>query len=194
MIVDINDVKLLYKQYNITNNLSDDELEELIRFQTESVLGQLGVTLDPQEHNYTVYQHPPKKPIVLPLPNIVGVDHVIVNGKKLCSKDYFYDDLNGIIHITKDYGCCPLSFIHVNYITQVPDIFLEKLKSLILDMLLLIMTPDDDDEGIKSIKEGDVTVSYADEWGWWNRTSKAIPIKMKELKALLYNDTAFMIG
>lgn len=193
MIIDVDDVKILYKQYGIENNLTDEELERLIQFQLDNVLGQLGISLEPQSHHYTVYQHPPKKPIVLPLANVLGIDHIIVNGKKLCSHDYFLDDLNGIIHITKNFGCCPLKSVHINYITTLSDIFIEKLKSLVLDMLLLILTPQDDDDGVKSIKEGDVTVTYKDDWGWWSQTSKAIPIKMKELKALLYNDTVFMI-
>ena len=193
MIIDVDDVKILYKQYGIENNLTDEELEELIQFQFDNVLGQLGVTLEPQIHNYTVYQHPPKKPIVLPLANIQGIDHIMVNGKSLCVEDYFFDDLNGIVHITKNFGCCPLTSVHINYITTLPDVFLEKLKSLILDMLLLVLTPQNEDDGVKSIKEGDVTVTYHDDWGWWNNTSKAIPIKMKELKGLLYNDTVFML-
>lgn len=193
MIVNVDDVKILYKTYNIKNNLSDEELEQLIQLQLDNILGQLGISLEPQEHNYTVYQHPPKIPIVLPLKNIVGVDHIIVNGKKLCRKDYFFDDLNGIVHITKDYGCCPLSFVHINYITNLPDVVLDKLKSLLLDVLLLVISNDEDDKGIKSITEGDVTVTYDSEWNIYHHTTKAIPIKFGELKSLLYNDTAFML-
>ena len=194
MIVNVDDVKLLYKQYGIKNNLTDTELEHLIKVQLDSLLAQLGVSLEPQIHNYTKYNHPPKKPLTLPLDDIVGVDRVIVNGKKLCSHEYFFDELNGIVYITKDYGCCPLSYVHVNYITRLSDIFIEKLKSLLLDMLLILLLPHNDDEGIKSIKEGDVTVTYRDDWGWYNQVAKAIPIKLGELQKMLNHETVFMIG
>lgn len=194
MIVDVNDVKLLYKQYGIKNNLSDEELEHLIQMQIDSVLAQLGVSLEPISHNYTKYQHLPKKPLPLPLDDIVGVDKVIVNGKRLCSHEYFFDEKNGIVYITKDYGCCPLSYVHVTYITRLSDLFLEKLKSVVLDMLLLLLVPHNDDDGIRSIKEGDVTVTYDDDWGWWNQVAKAIPIKLGELQSMLNHETVFMIG
>ncbi len=194
MIVDVNDLKLLLKQFNIPNNLTDDELEHLIQVQLDSILAQLGVSLEPTIHNYTVYNVPPKKPIVLPLSDIVGVDHIIVNGEYLCNNEYFFDDLNGIVHITKHLGCCPLRSVHINYITRLSDLFIEKLKSLLLDSLLLLLVPFDDENGIKSIKEGDVTVTYDDDWGWYSGVAKAIPIKMKELEGLLYRDTAIMIG
>ena len=194
MIVNVDDVKLLYKQYGIKNNLTDEELERVIQSQINSVLAQLGVSLEPQIHNYTKYNHHPKKPLPLPLDDIVGVDRVIVNGKKLCSDEYFFDELNGIVYITKNFGCCPLSYVHINYITKLSDLFLEKLKSLVLDMLLLLLAPTNDDDGIRSIKEGDVTVTYDDDWGWWNQVAKAIPIKLGELQKMLNHDTVFMIG
>ena len=43
MLVNVDDVKLLYKQYNIENNLTDEEIERLIQHQINSVLAQLGV-------------------------------------------------------------------------------------------------------------------------------------------------------
>lgn len=193
MIVNVDDVKLVYKQYGIKNNLTDDELERLIKLQLDSLLAQLGVSLEPQTHNYTKYNHPPKRPLVLPLDDIVGVDRVIVNGKRLCSHEYFFDELNGIVYITKDYGCCPLSYVHVNYITRLSDIFLEKLKSLLLDMILLLLAPSHNDGNIKSIKEGDVTVTY-DYGGWQSQIAKAVPLKLDELKDMLNHETAFMIG
>ena len=194
MLVNVDDVKLFYKQYGIKNNLTDEELERVIQIQLDSLLAQLGVSLEPQTHNYTKYNHHPKKPIPLPLDDIVGVDRVIVNGKRLCSHEYFFDELNGIVYITKNFGCCPLHYVHINYITKLSDIFLEKLKSLLLDMLLILLLPHNDDEGIKSIKEGDVTVTYRDDWGWYNQVAKAIPIKLGELQNMLNHDTAFMIG
>ena len=194
MIVNVDDVKLLYKQYNIKNNLTDEELEHLIKLQLDSVLAQLGVSLEPTPHNYTVYQHPPKKPLPLPLDDIMGIDRVIVNGERLHQHEYFFDELNGIVYITKNYGCCPLSYVHIHYITRLPDLFLEKLKSLILDMLLLLLSPKDDKSRIKSIKEGDVTVTYDDNLSWTNQVAKSIPIKLGELKGMLNHETAFMIG
>lgn len=195
MIVNVDDVKLLYKQYGIKSNLTDEELEHLIKIQLDSILAQLGVSLEPQTHNYTKYNHHPKKPIPLPLDDIVGVDRVIVNGKRLCSHEYFFDELNGIVYITKNYGCCPLAYVHINYITKLPDIFLEKLKSLLLDMILLLLAPPiHDDNAIKSIKEGDVTVTYDNDPSWRSQTANAIPIKMNELKNMLNHETAFMIG
>ena len=194
MIVNVDDVKILYKQYNIKNNLTDEELARFIQMQIDSVLAELGVSLEPTPHNYTVYQHPPKKPLTLPLDDIVGIDRVIVNGERLFQHEYFFDELNGIVYITKNYGCCPLSYVHIHYITRLPDLFLEKLKSLILDMLLLALVPKTNDGAIKSIKEGDVTVTYDEKLGWANQVAKAIPIKIGELKNMLNHETAFMIG
>ena len=193
MIVNVDDVKLLYKQYGIKNNLTDEELKRVIQIQLDSLLARLGVSLEPQPHNYTKYNHHPKTPLPLPLDEIVGVDRVIVNGTKLYSHEYFFDELNGIVYITKDYGCCPLSYVHVNYITRLSDIFIEKLKSLLLDMLLLLLAPTNNDSNIKSIKEGDVTVTY-DVGGWQSQLAKAIPLKFDELESMLNHDTAFMIG
>lgn len=194
MIVNVDDVKLLYKQYGIENNLTDEEIEQLIQMQINSVLAQLGVSLEPTIHNYTKYNHHPKKPLTLPLPEITGIDRVIVNGKRLHPHDYFFDEINGIVYITKNYGCCPLSYVHVNYITKLSDLFIEKLKSLVLDMLLLLVPHPNNDYGIRSIKEGDVTVTYDDDWGWWNNVAKAIPIKLGELEDMLHHSSAFMIG
>ena len=194
MIVDVDDVKLLYKQYGIENNLTDGEIEKLIQMQVDSVLAQLGVSLEPVAHNYTKYNHHPKRPLTLPLPEIAGIDRVVVNGNRLHANDYFFDEINGIVYITKNYGCCPLSYVHVHYFTRLSDLFIEKLKSLVLDMLLLLILPHNNEEGIKSIKEGDVTVTYDDDWGWWNQVAKAIPIKLGELKDMLNYSSAFMIG
>ena len=193
MLVDVDDVKLLYKQYNIKSDLTDEEIERLIQMQINSALAMLGVSLEPTVHNYTKYHHHPRKPLTLPLPEVVGVDRVMVNGRELCSCDYFLDEINGIVHLTKHFGCCPVD-VHVCYITRLSDLFLEKLKSLVLDMLLLVILPHDNEEGIRSIKEGDVTVTYDDDWGWWNQVAKAIPIKIGELKDMLRHSSAFMIG
>ena len=40
MIVDIEDVKLLYKQHGIKINLTDEELEKVIQFQLDGILGE----------------------------------------------------------------------------------------------------------------------------------------------------------
>ena len=129
MIVNVDDVKLLYKQYNIENKLTDEELERLIKIQLDGLLAQLGVSLEPQPHNYTKYNHHPKKPIPLPLDDIVGIDRVIVNGKKLNQQEYFFDELNGIVYITKNFGCCPLRYVHINYITIVVENTISKVFS-----------------------------------------------------------------
>lgn len=193
MLVNVDDVKLLFKWHHIKCNLTDKELERLIQLELDSLLAQLGVSLEPQSHNFTKHNHPSKKPLVLPLDDIVGVDRVVVNGDRLCSHEYFFDELNGIVYITRDYGCCSFSYVHVNYITKLPNIFLEKLKSLLLDTILLIFAPTINEENIKSIKEGDVTVTY-DFGGWQRQIAARIPVELEELKDMLNHDRVYMIG
>ena len=191
MIISVDELKILFKQYGIKTDLTDDELKVLIKLQLESILAELNITLDPMPHNYTTYHHNPKKPIVLPLRHIQGIDTIIVNGKKLCHHDFYYDELNGIVHLKKHCGCCPLK-VFIKYYTSLPPLFLEKLKSLLLDKMLLLMSPDDDRD-IKRITEGDVTVEYMNDWDWYDNLAKGIPLKIEELENMLLPETAYMI-
>ena len=72
-LLSVYDLKLLFKFNNIETNLSDDELYQLIRLTQKSMLAELGITLKPVQHIYTVYPNytEPRKqtrvPVTLPL-------------------------------------------------------------------------------------------------------------------------------
>lgn len=191
MLISVDDLKIYFKQYNIKTTLTDEELQRLIELQRDSILAQLGVTLEMEKHNYTVYWHDLHIPIVLPLKNVKGIDKILFNGHPLTKHDFIFDELNGVIKIIKHCLHYPVR-IDITYYTQLSDLFVERLKSLLMDMVLLLLTPDNS-KGIKRIEEGDVEVEYDTTWDWYNNLAKAIPNKLDELKNMLHQDTVYML-
>ena len=208
-LISVDDVKLLFKFNNIQITLTDDELSQLIMMTQRSMLAELGITLKPVQHIYTVYPNytEPRKqtrvPITLPLVHVKHIDEIKINNHRLVEDiDYDFDELNSIIYLKPRYlhGVWHWFWywhwgvalkVKVTYTTQFDDeLILDLLNSLLGDLLIYGQTPMNQRD-IESITEGDVTV----EWDMDNAHSlaKTIGDKKDKILDLLNNNTRVMM-
>ena len=177
-LISVDDLKILFKLNNIQTNLNDDELHQLINITQKSMLAELGISLKPVQHTYTVYPNytEPRKqtrvPVILPLTHVKNIDEIRINRKILVEDiDYEFDEKNSIVFLKPrwhkgfwrwwwfwHWGVA--ISVRIKYTTQFDDeLILDLLNSLLGDLLVysqLSMNQRD----VKSIKEGDVTVSW----------------------------------
>ena len=177
-LISVDDLKILFKLNNIQTNLNDDELHQLINITQKSMLAELGISLKPVQHTYTVYPNytEPRKqtrvPVTLPLTHVKNIDEIRINRKILVEDiDYEFDEKNSIVFLKPrwhkgfwrwwwfwHWGVA--ISVRIKYTTQFDDeLILDLLNSLLGDLLVysqLSMNQRD----VKSIKEGDVTVSW----------------------------------
>jgi len=177
-LISVDDLKILFKLNNIQTNLNDDESHQLINITQKSMLAELGISLKPVQHTYTVYPNytEPRKqtrvPVILPLTHVKNIDEIRINRKILVEDiDYEFDEKNSIVFLKPrwhkgfwrwwwfwHWGVA--ISVRIKYTTQFDDeLILDLLNSLLGDLLVysqLSMNQRD----VKSIKEGDVTVSW----------------------------------
>lgn len=178
-LMSVDDLKLLFKLNNIQTQFNDDELNQLISITQKSMLAELGITLKPVQHTYTVYPNytEPRKqtrvPITLPLVHVKHIDEIRVNKHKILVEDidYEFDEKNSIIYLKPRlyhgfwhwywYWFWDIALrVKVKYTTQLDDeLLLDLLNSLLGDLLVYQLTPSNQRD-VKSITEGDVTVSW----------------------------------
>lgn len=208
-LMSVDDVKLLFKLNNIKTDFTDDELQQLISITQKSMLAELGITLKPVQHTYTVYPNytEPRKqtrvPITLPLVHVKDIDEIRVNKKILVDGvDYDFDEKNSIVYLKPRffhgfwhwwwhwYWDIAL-IVTIKYTTQFDDeIILDLLNSLLGDLLVYQLTPANQRD-VKTITEGDVTVS----WDTDNAHSlpRVIGNKKDKILDLLNNNTRVMM-
>lgn len=209
-LMSVDDLKILFKLNNIQTQFNDDELYQLISITQKSMLAELGITLKPVQHTYTVYPNytEPRKqtrvPITLPLVHVKHIDEIQVNKYKILVEDvdYEFDEKNSIIYLKPRlyHGFWHWYWhwfwdialrVRIKYTTQLDDeLILDLLNSLLGDLILYQMTPANQRD-VKSIKEGDVTVS----WDTDNAHSlpKAIANKKDNIRDLLNNNPRVMM-
>ena len=209
-LMSVDDLKILFKLNNIQTQFNDDELSQLISITQKSMLAELGITLKPVQHTYTVYPNytEPRKqtrvPITLPLVHVKHIDEIQVNKYKILVEDvdYEFDEKNSIIYLKPRlyHGFWHWYWhwfwdialrVRIKYTTQLDDeLILDLLNSLLGDLILYQMTPTNQRD-VKSIKEGDVTVS----WDTDNAHSlpKAIANKKDNIRDLLNNNPRVMM-
>lgn len=210
-LLSVYDLKLLFKLNNIQTDLNDDELYKLISISQKSMLAELGITLKPVQHVYTVYPNytEPRKqtrvPVTLPLTNVISVDEIKINNHILVEEvDYDVDYLNSIIYLKPRhrhgvwhwfwywYWDIALS-VRVKYTTQFNDeLILDLLSSLLGDILVYdqfsMMN-----RNVKTITEGDVTVSWDNDSKYVRNLPKVIDDKKNNILGLLNNTKVMMI-
>ena len=208
-LISVDELKLLYKLNNIQTPFNDEELYQLIGITQKNMLAELGITLKPVQHVYTVYPNytEPRKqtrvPVTLPIVHLKKIDEIKINNKLLVDEvDYDVDYLNSIIYLKPRhrkgmwywfwywYWDIALS-VRVKYTTQFDDeIILDLLNSLLGDLLVYSQTPTNQRD-VKSITEGDVTVS----WDTDNapNLAKSISDKKNRILDLLNNNTRVMM-
>lgn len=210
-LISVEDLKLLFKLNNIETTLSDEELGQLISMTQKSMLAELGITLKPVQHTYTVYPNytEPRKqtrvPITLPLVHVKHIDEIKINHHILVEDvDYNFDEKNSIIYLKpRHYHGLWHWFWHwywdialivrIKYTTQFDDeIILDLLNSLLGDMLVFQQTSLME-RNVKSIKEGDVTVSWDNDSQNVRNLPKIIDDKKKNILDLLNNTRVMMI-
>jgi len=210
-LMSVDDVKLLFKLNNIQTSLTDEELGQLITLTQKNMLAELGITLKPVQHTYTVYPNytEPRKqtrvPVTLPLVHVKHIDEIKINGKILVEDvDYDFDEMNSIIYLKPRFYH---GFWHwywfwfwdialivkVKYTTQLDDeLVLDLLNSLLGDLLVFQQTPIRE-RNVKSIKEGDVTVSWDTDSVNARNLPKTIADKKDRILDLLNNTKVMMI-
>ena len=208
-LISVEDIQLLFKFNNITTNLTEEELEKLILITQKNMLAELGITLKPVQHKFTVYPNytEPRKqtrvPITLPLVHVKNIDEIIINHHRLVEDiDYDFDEKNSIIYLKPRhrhglwhwfwYWHWNVALIvKVTYTTQLDDeLILDLLSSLLGDLLVYSQTPINQRD-VKSITEGDVTVSWDNEHS--HNLPKAIQDKKDKIQELLNNTRVMMI-
>ena len=209
-LISVDDLKLLFKFNNITTNFDDEELNKLITFTQNGMLAELGISLKPVQHTYTVYPNytEPRKqtrvPVTLPLTHVKNIDEIRVNKKILVEDiDYDFDEKNSIIFLKPrwykgfwrwwwfwHWGIAVS--VRIKYTTQfdADEMIMDLLSSLLGDMLVYSQLSVNQRD-VKSITEGDVTVS----WDTDNAHSlpKAINDKKDRLLDLLNNNPRVMM-
>ena len=210
-LLSVEDLKLLFKFNNIQTSLNDDELERLISMTQANMLAELGITLKPIQHIYTVYPNytEPRKqsrvPITLPLKYVKNIDEIRINKWILVEEvDYDFDKKNSIIYLKPRYyngfwhwwwywHWNLAIIVKVKYTTQFDDeLILDLLSSLLGDMLVYSQTPYMNRD-VKSIKEGDVTVSWDTDINNAHTLPKAIADKKRNILDLLNSTRVMMI-
>ena len=160
-LISVDELKILFKLNNIQTTFNDTELEQLINITQKGMLAELGITLKPVQHTYTVYPNytVPRKqtrvPITLPLVHVKEIDEIEINNqKKLVDEiDYDFDEKNSIIYIKPRWMHGYWSWwwgwnhgialkVTVKYTTQIDDeIILDLLNSLLGDLLVYSQLP-----------------------------------------------------
>lgn len=210
-LISVEDLKLLFKFNNIQTTLTDDELEQLITMNQNSMLAELGITLKPVQHKYAVYPNytEPRKqtrvPLTLPLTHVKSIDEIRINGKILVEDvDYDFDELNSIIYLKPRfyhgfwhwwwYWFWDIALVvKVTYTTQLDDdVILDLLGSLLGDIVTYNQMSSRVRD-VKSIKEGDVTVSWDTDANNVHTLPKVIADKKNNILALLNNTKVMMI-
>ena len=208
-LLSVGELKLLFKFNNIQTSFNDDELEQLIAMTQANMLADLGITLKPLHHTYTVYPNytEPRKqtrvPVTLPLVNVKNIDEIRINKKILVDDvDYEFDELNSIVYLKPRYRhglwywwwhwhWNIALIVKIKYTTQLDDeLILDLLKSLLGDLLVFQQLPSMQ-RNVKSIKEGDVTVSFDNDKGY--SLPKAIDDKKDNILDLLNATRVHMI-
>jgi hypothetical protein len=211
-LVSVEDLKLLFKFNDIQTTLTDDELERLISMTQANMLAELGITLKPVQHTYTVYPNytEPRKqarvPITLPLVHVKNIDEIKINKMKILVEgvDYDFDEKNSIIYLKPRYyngfwhwwwywhwGFALM--VRIKYTTQFDDEFiLDLLGSLLGDILVYQQTPMMNRD-VKSIKEGDVTVSWDTDINNVHTLPRTIADKKQHILDLLNSTRVMMI-
>lgn len=194
-LVSVDDLKLLFKLNNIQTQFNDDELNQLISITQKSMLAELGISLKPVQHKYTVYPNytEPRKqtrvPVTLPLVNVKSIDEIRVNNKILVEEvDYEFDEKNSIIFLKPrwhkgfwrwwwywHWGIAVS--VKIKYTTQfdADDLIWDLLGSLLGDLLVYGQLPANQRD-VKSITEGDVTVT------WDNDNAHSLPKAINDKK------------
>jgi len=210
-MMSVEDLKLLLKLNNIQTTLSDAELNQLIIITQKNMLAELGITLKPVQHTYTVYPNytEPRKqtrvPITLPLTHVKRIDEIKINEKILVEEvDYDFDELNSIVYLKPRYyhGLWHWFWywywdvaliVKIKYTTQLDDeLLLDLLNSLLGDILVYQQIPMTS-RNVESIKEGDVTVSFDNDSNYVRTLPKIIDDKKKNILDLLNNTKVMMI-
>ena len=200
MIVSVEDLRRAFRINQIVNEMSDADLEDLIALQTESILAELGVSLEPQVHEFTYYDERPVKQVVLPIKYGLSIDCVKINGHKLHLDEYHLDKSNGIVYLHPHYRYLNngiynhfKSFkIDVVYITVLPEYIKNKLKPLIIDIILYNQIPEAK-KGIRRVTEGDTTIEYDKNTTITYLSAHRISTQLKGIRQLLYPSTTMMI-
>lgn len=200
MIVSVDELKRAFKINQIITEMSDEDLEDLIRLQTDSILAELGVSLEPQVHEFSYYDERPVHQVVLPIKYGLDVETIRINGHKLHIDEYHLDKSNGIVYLHPHYrfyrGRIYNHFktfkIDITYITVLPEYIKNKLKPLIIDIILYNQVPEAK-KGIRRVTEGDTTIEYDKNTTITYLSAQRISTQLKGIRELLYPSTTIMI-
>ena len=188
--IKLSDIKLILKVRGVIINLTDEELIQFINLELKLLLDELGVSLEPMKHKYTLYNRYHVHNITLPLRNVVSIDKIIIHGKHT-HKNYFLDENNGLIYFPK-----PIHFPHnpceIYYTTALTDENIwNKIIALLYNILTNKLTPDNQSKDIKNIDEGDVAIGFDRDKSivLGNNLDK----ELDDIKSLLCQPTTMMI-
>ena len=146
------------------------------------------------------YDERPVHQVVLPIKYGLDVDTVRINGNELEIDEYHLDRSNGIVYIHPHnrfyrggiYNHFKTFKIDITYITTLPEYVKNKLKPLIIDIILYNQIPEAK-KGIRRVTEGDTTIEYDKNTTITYLSAHRISTQLKGIRQLLYPSTTMMI-
>ena len=156
-LIDVTKLKQELRIYNVTTDLSDQDLELLLNNTILELTGRIGVPIEPEHHKEMVRDFK-NDMFELTWYPVKAVSSVKVGSKTLGSDDYVLDEELGILY----FNTTLRGFLVVEYCSCLPDKVIDKkINSLVLDIIRYRLTNGFSLEGsVSSIKEMDTQVNY----------------------------------
>lgn len=156
-LIDVTKLKQDLRIYNVTTDLSDQDLELLLNNTILELTGRIGVPIEPEHHKELVRDFK-NDMFELTWYPVKQISSIKVGSKTLGSDDYVLDEELGILY----FNTTLRGFLVVEYCSCLPDKVIDKkINSLVLDIIRYRLTNGFSLEGsVSSIKEMDTQVNY----------------------------------
>ena len=154
--ISVEELRLLFKFNNITTELSDKDLEDLIDLKIKELSALTNLPLENVD-KVQINSNFKGNLIELDYYPVSEITNIIINDTCLNSQDYQEDKDNGIIYLNKSYT----GFLRVTYKYTVSHETNKLVNQLIGDMIIYHLNPENTGDGVvSSIKEMDTSVNY----------------------------------
>ena len=156
-LIDVTELKQKLRIYNVTADLSDEDLELLLNNTILELAGRIGVPIETEQHKEMVRDFK-NDMFELTWYPVQQISSIAVGSKTLGPEDYVLDESLGILY----FNTTLKGFLVVEYCSCLPDNVIDtKINSLVLDIIRYRLTNGFSSEGsISSIKEMDTQINY----------------------------------
>lgn len=170
-------------------SLSENEFKILVDYLTHNLITEIGISLDPEDHKeINLYNDFEADYYVCEYCNIKSINQIKITTESeeiiVKDNDYSVDLDGGIIRFHRAYDD---GTIEVDYTTAIPESYKNTFELLLTDMLLYNLTPEYRN-GVTSVHEGDVSISYDTN----NTLGASIKQRINSLKSSFGNKATMM--